>query len=195
MNTLGVRLAQVEPWGNESGTIAATYPWLEWTVDGVPLRSLYAASPDDSVVTMLDLEDESMRSENLRRLRGDAIAPPTFERFHRTKLDRWLHLRGAPCAPVGTAFLDGRVGLLYCVCGDLDCGALSTWIDVTPETVTWRDIGWQVTYKPYVTYASGDFVGDRDLTFDRVQYLAQINQLLDADWSDGLPTVWTPLPG
>ena len=194
MSTLGVRVAQLDSRGVESGLLEPTYPWLEWTVDGVPLRRLYSPSADDRVVTMLqarDAEDEHMRTENLLRLRGDAIAPPIFEpRFHRTRLDRFLHLRGTPCAPAGTAFEDGRVGLLYCYCGDLDCGALSTWIDVTAESVLWRDIGWQVSYRPYAPYDPGqDWPGDRDLAFDRAQYVALINQLLDADWSHGLPKV------
>ena len=82
------------------------------------------------------------------------------------------------------------MGLLYCYCGDLDCGALSTWIDVTSESVLWRDIGWQVTHKPHAPYDPGqDWPGDRDLAFDRAQYVALINQLLDADWSQGLPKV------
>ncbi len=29
------------------------------------------------------------------------------------------------------------------------------------------------------------------MTFDRAQYEALINRLLDADWSHGLPRVWT----
>ena len=194
MNTLGVRVAQLAPSGTEADVWDFTYPWLEWTIDGASLRSMYSPRPDDRVVTMLrarDNEDEPMRSENLLRLRGDALAPPKSEpRFHRTKLDRLLHLRGTPYAAEGTALEDGRVGLLYCYCGDLDCGALSTWVDVTAETVTWRDIGWQVTYRPYAAYdPEQDWPGDRDLTFDRTQYMALINQLLDADWAHGLPTV------
>ena len=193
MSTLGVRVAQLAPAGAEPDVWEITYPWLEWTIDGVSLRSLYSPRPDDRVVTMLrarDDDDGPMRSENLLRLRGDALAPPRFApRFHRTRLDRLLHLRGTPYAAEGTAFADGRVGLLYCFCGDLGCGALSTRIEAPAEAVTWRDIRWQVTN----TVGAEDLVqespGDRDLTFDRTQYMALINHLLDADWSHGLPIV------
>lgn len=193
VNVLGVRSAGLDQSDGRSRAGADVYAWLDWTVDGKSLRSKYSQKgTDDTDITLLharDLEDEPFRTESLRRLRGDTLSPPTFEpRFYRTRLDRLLHRRGTPYAPAGTAFEDGRVGLLYCYCGDLDCGALSTRVEVTAETINWRDIGWQVTYEPYTPYDEvQQWLGDRDLTFDRAPYESLINRLLEADWSHGLP--------
>jgi hypothetical protein len=193
VHVLGVQAAHLDPQEAGSRPSEDGYSWLEWTVDGASLRSIYAsAGPGESAITMLqarDAEDEPLRTESLLRLRGDDIPSPTFApHYHRTRLDRLLHLRGTPVAPSGTAYQDGRVGLLFCYCGDLDCGALTARVEVQGETVSWRDIGWQVTYEPYVPYDEGqDWLGHRDLIFDRAQYESLINSLLDADWSQGLP--------
>lgn len=89
-----------------------------------------------------------------------------------------------PCAPYETAFADGRIGLYFCPCGDLDCGVLSTRIELTPSRVTWHDVGWQVTYRPFDPEQE---LGVVRFDFDRVQYDELFQWLMAADWSQGVP--------
>lgn len=103
--------------------------WLEnptqfpdFTIDGASLRELFDG-PDDLTLFAVDEFDAPTRAESVKRLLGRLNAPPDLTpRFHRTRLDRWLHLRGEPYAYWAAAFEDRRVGLLFCRCGDLDCG-------------------------------------------------------------------------
>jgi hypothetical protein len=195
VNTLSVQAAHLDQADESSRNGEVGYSWLEWVVDGVSLRSRYAHDgAGANQITMLmarDSDDESFRTESLLRLRGDTVAPPKFEpTYHRTRFDRLLHLRGEPIAPAGTALEDGRIGLLFCYCGDLECGALTTRLDVGPKTIEWRDIGWQVVSQPYEPYdPDQEWLGARDLSFDRIQYESLINGLLEADWSAGLPAL------
>ncbi len=117
------------------------------------------------------------RIEKLRRLRGEDLPPPTFEpRFRPSRLDRLLGKRGVPIAPFGAAFQDGRVALLLCACGDLDCPTLSANVVVNDATVEWRDVGWQVSYEPF---EAQDVVREQPhMTFERSAYEALVADLL-----------------
>jgi hypothetical protein len=164
---------------------------LEWTVDGELLRDIHDFDPSGITMLQPGAHRALLRTENLRRLRGDDIPPPVLEpRYHRTRLDRLLHLRGTPYAPSAVAFEDGRVGLIYCPCEDLDCGVLSARVEVTAASVTWHDVGWQVPYEPCTAPGRDQrTTGPRDLVFDRDEYEALIHHLLEADWVDGLPLI------
>lgn len=179
MNRLGTRATRVElPDGDvrrrEGGTTA---PALEWTIDDVPLREV--VSDHGSIPVLTRGVGPGHRRESLLRLRGDRTDLPTFEpRFERSWFDRLFGLRGIPYAPYGPAFEDGRVVLLECACGDLDCPTLSTEVVVADEHVEWRDVGWQVTYEPFNGPTGALFTA----RFDRAQYLAVVDELLSEQW-------------
>ncbi|ROR90957.1 hypothetical protein [Nocardioides aurantiacus] len=184
MHLLGVqpvnterRYERPQPWAKD--------PRLDWTVDGDLLQTLHPVWGS----TLLDAgraDADALRVGNLRRLRGDEMPLPVFvPRFDRSRIHRLLRLRGTPYAFTGSAFEDGRVVLLSCECGDLDCGAVSTRVEVTAGTVEWQDVGLQVTYEPF--HQTAQPIELLRLTFDRAQYEELINRLLAADWSDGPP--------
>lgn len=151
---------------------------LEWTINDVPLSKL--VKDGTSIPLLYDGADPGSRSETLHRLRGDRSDRPTFvRRFERSWLNRLFGMKGIPWAFSGPAFEDGRVVLLECPCGDLDCGALTTEIVVGDETIEWRDIGWQVTYEPFAGF--NDEV--RSARFDRTEYTSLIDDLLTTDWA------------
>lgn len=65
---------------------------------------------------------------------------------------------------------DGRVSLYACPeCGDLGCGAVTARIVFTPDTVTWRAIGWQTEYDSEVS-PLGPGGARPDITVDRLSY-------------------------
>ncbi|MER7864394.1 hypothetical protein DMC64_10530 [Amycolatopsis sp. WAC 04197] len=119
MNRLGV-----EP----SGT-----GFLDWTIDGVALRSMVPAEQR----TPLFLDDDRWRGaavETLRRLLGRL--PGDFD--------------------------DGRVALLMCpLCGDLGCGAYSVEVVFGDDVVEWRAFGWQTDYEPFDDPEEYRFTGAR----------------------------------
>lgn len=156
-------------------------PFLDFLVDGRSLGHWFGGD-----TTALTVTDHEFRTTNLRRLLGEDIALPTFEpRFYRTRIERALGMRGTPYAPYESAFADGRIGLYYCYCGDMDCGVLSTRIEFAPDTVTWHDVAWQVTYEPFGARAQDESAAT--FIFDRAPYLALLGRTVVADWSDGVP--------
>ena len=161
--------------------------FLDLTIDGSSLREMFNG-PDDLTLLTTDSFDNASRTESLKRLLGMQVAAPDFTpRFHRTRLEQWLRMRGTPYAPWATAFEDGRIGLLFCRCGDLDCGTLSMHLEVHDDSVVWRDIGWQTTYEPSTRpEREGALVTAR---FARGPYERLLLDLLDWDWSDGPPAV------
>ena len=161
--------------------------FLDFTIDGTSLRELFDRPDYLTLLTANDF-DSSTRLESLQRLLGVDIPPPSFTpRFHRTRLDRWLRRRGTPYAPWGTAFEDGRVGLLFCRCGDLDCGTLSTRLEFHRDSVVWRDIGWQTTYERFAGVDTDDALTTAE--FSRGSYERLIRGLLETDWSIGHPNL------
>jgi len=78
----------------------------------------------------------------------------------------------------------GRVALLYCRCGDLDCRTLSARIVVNEVSVEWRDIGWQVGHGPF---DFADQVGrPAHAVFDREAYEELLVDLLSDQWTSRL---------
>jgi hypothetical protein len=160
--------------------------FLDFTVDGRGLRAMFDGEDD---VTRLNSgwDSDAVRAENLARLLGQPIPPEHVRRFHRTRLDRLFLREGKPYSFSETAFQDGRVGLLYCRCGDMDCGVLSTRVGLTPDTVVWHDIAWQRSCGPPVPPERvGAFV---TVVFGREQYEGLLRSLLGADWTEGVPSL------
>lgn len=184
MNVIGVVEASIEmSWAlGDPNDHPDRIPFLDFTIGGKRLCDRFGGD-----LTALTTLDPQFRMTNLRRLAGEVVPLPSFEpRFHRTPLDRLLRRRGAPYAFVESAFSDGRIGLLYCPCGDMDCGVLSTRIEFTPETVTWHEVCWQRTYEPFEPDHQA-YLGESTFTFERTQYDWLIGWLLRADWSDSVP--------
>lgn len=148
----------------------------EWTINGESLSEMFDG---DTFVPLLYDHSVDLR-DALLRLRGDITDPPVFTpRYERTFLDRLLRRKGTPWAFSGSAYEDGRVCLLQCPCGDLDCAALTAQVVISDRTVEWKDIGWQVTYEPFMDYNETL----RSATFDRAEYIALIDELLEKDWT------------
>lgn len=124
---------------------------LEWTINDVPLSDIFESGP---YLPLLHTgAHPSERTETLHPLRGDRVDRQVFtQQFDRSPLDRLLRRKGTPWAFSGPAFEDGRVCLLECQCGDLDCGALTTEILISDATVEWKNVGWQVTYEPFTGF-------------------------------------------
>lgn len=100
---------------------ASEHSFLDWTVNGQPLRFMlgWENAPSDTtcMVTGWDLDA--------------GLA--------------WLESLGS--AGAGD-FPDGRAAVLVCQeCGDLECGALSVSITREAATVRWSDFGWQVPHE------------------------------------------------
>ena len=103
--------------------------FLDFDIDGVPLRQLATGRIDapHGVQEMTRLcekppwPDDACRGL-LRLLQWDA---PDFD--------------------------DGRVALLVCpIDADLGCRALTALVAWNKDTVEWRDLGWQVSYEPFL---------------------------------------------
>ena len=103
------------------------------------------------------------------RLDGDLISPLGWflPEHHQKVVDR-LVLREPP------DFADGRTGIYVCrVCGDIECGALSAFIERDGDNIVWRDFVYQNNLDPDLGYDDnyrelGPFV------FDAEQYTLTI---------------------
>lgn len=73
-------------------------------------------------------------------------------------------------------FKDGRVALLLCpVCGDVDCGTVSTRVSIKADTVIWEDFGWQ---DGYTEEPPQPWLFERQrFAFDKTAYLSLMLQL------------------
>lgn len=177
MNRLSVRAVSLQVPTLGKGD-AATVEFLDWEIDGVSLRDRYEA---DTEMTLLQDQEwmQPHRAEAIARLRGEVTAPPTYvPEFHQTRLQKRLGRRGTPVARFGAAFDDARVGLLFCLCGDIDCPTLSTEVVVSADLVHWRDIGWQVGYAPFGSDMAPESPEHGQATFDRAEYDALLASLL-----------------
>lgn len=133
------------------------FPYLEWTVDGIPLRQVVAWPNGHVAGEVTPIQNEYA----LREYEAD---------FLRSVL-------GEPVERHWTVMSDDRVPLL--VCGtdfDLNCRALTAKLVVSETLVEWRDIAWQVDYEPLDLTEQEQPV--LTLTFDRRQYNAVIRPLL-----------------
>ncbi|MGQ0842893.1 MAG: hypothetical protein ACT4QF_02040 [Sporichthyaceae bacterium] len=136
--------------------------FLDWTLDGRPLRDIVGGVRPVENTTPLrdDLDLAEFRQASLKALLGMA---PGME---------------------GVRFDDGRVAVLFCVlCGDLGCGALSVEVIVGPDTVEWRDVGWQTDYQPFDPHAQDDPVFG--VFFGRAQYEAVVRDLMNGEAASG----------
>ena len=107
--------------------------------------------------------------------------PPTYvPEFRQTRWQKRLGRKGTPVARFGAAFDDARVGLLFCMCGDIDCPTLSAEVVASGDVVQWRDIGWQVSYAPFGSDGTPALDEYGVLTFDRAEYDALLASLLDS---------------
>lgn len=160
--------------------------FLDFTIDG---RSLGEVFPDSLENTALLADEHEFRTTNLRRLAGLPTPPPDFRpRFvEQSWLDRLLRRPREATAPYESAFEDGRIGLRYCACGDMDCGVLSAEVEFGPTQVWWRDVAHQTTYQPFAPGGKGEAA--RSFVFERQPYQDLFDRLLGADWSTGLPAL------
>ncbi|SDZ21904.1 hypothetical protein SAMN05444365_107133 [Micromonospora pattaloongensis] len=160
MNVLGT-VATHTTWAEHTGwvgnrKVVHEVPFEDWIVDGVPLRELVTAdrqppNPAQEMTPLCELGTwPETAVESLRRLLGDE--PGDFD--------------------------DGRVPLLFCpIDADLGCQTLSTTLVLDDETVEWRDLGWQVSYEPFVA-ANDGFDPPMHFHFDRKAYTELLRALL-----------------
>lgn len=133
----------------------------DWTVDGRPLRELipHDRGPVPGQRTFMRHEDiyRPFAVASLAALLGE----------------------DSPTENAWVRFDDGRVGVLFCEsCGDMDCATLSAAIEFDTETVTWRDIAFQVGYEPFTL----DGQLPVTITFGRPDYEGLLRALLER-WS------------
>jgi hypothetical protein len=117
VDVLGVveRSVPNAPLGDRSGS---QVKFLDWTVNGVLLRS------------MLGWADPPLMTTCLRA--GWVLGPVLASLASLTAAGRG-------------EFPDGRAAILVCEqCGDLECGAVSARIEIGDGVVHWTDFGWQV---------------------------------------------------
>ncbi|GEK79410.1 hypothetical protein ABA31_07610 [Agrococcus baldri] len=143
--------------------------FLDWTVDGEPVRDWFAVKGFKRFEITWMVEGSPKRdlmiSENRDRPMVDASLMALLPDCG-LPLDRDVH------------FNDGRVAILYCdACGELSCGALTAEVRATDSTVQWRNLTYQDA-------TSGEFWPDmprRDVTFERSAYEATVRGLL-TEW-------------
>ncbi len=154
-------------------------PFLDLVVDGVSLRRRFGLHEQQTVLQRRSWAPPSEDVEaSVRRLCGFDVPPPSFASSAGPRAGRLFRRPRPPTAPWATAFEDGRVTLSYCPCGDLDCGALSTRVEVGEREVRWCEVAVQVTYE------SVDLEEQLTLsfTFARDAYEGVMTPLLERDW-------------
>lgn len=141
--------------------------YLDWTIDGVPLRDRLAFSNGTECTDITFMTEGSEGDpcilESLRALLLE----------NDSGLDPWVQ------------FTDGRAGIYFCPqCGDLLCGAVSAEVRYTDTTVEWRDVAYQggvITEDGMTEGINTEEVPAFSLTFDRTQYEDTVRALL-AEW-------------
>ena len=142
-------------------SVEHTITYLDWTIDGRPLRELVryvdGSVPREVSVLQNDWSALGVGRSLLNSLLG-------------------LPARGG----FDVAMPDGRIALLFCpTCFDLCCATLTTEVEISDSYVEWRDIAWQVGYDP-LDLTDSEF-DPPTLTFDRAQYEAELNRLLNLE--------------
>lgn len=164
---LGVEWAEREQWRTvwrgflrlrAEEVAIAPLRYLDWTVDGRPLRDRLILSNGRKCEDITFLSEGSHADElaigSLRVLLGQDVS----ERDSRVRYD------------------DGRVGLLFCPgCGGLDCGGVSADVRVLDTTVEWRSVGYQDSWHPFEPEQD---VPVFTLRFDRPQYETTVRAIL-----------------
>ena len=140
-----------------------TVRYLDWTVDGRPLRDhlTYVDSTSPGEVTVL--QNDWAASGVGRQLVKALLGKESSSRYD-------------------VVMPDGRVALLFCsYCFDLDCATLTAEIVFADDFVEWRDVGWQVGYEP-LELSDSEF-DPPTFRFDRVQYFAELERLFGLEMS------------
>lgn len=163
---LGVEWAQREQWETAwrgflrpRAEMVAVPPvrFLDWTIDGRPLRDRLTSSDGRACEDITLLSDHSV---------GDHSAIESL---------RALLSEDTPGMNSSVRFSDGRAALLFCpTCGGLDCGAVTAEVRVSAITVEWRDVAYQ-------DGSTGDVLPDAPaftLRFNRMQYETTVRALL-----------------
>ncbi len=134
--------------------------FLDWTIDGVPLR-VVIAWPNGAI--------------------AGEVTPIRNERAEREyRIDYLRALLGGLVGSESAVMPDGRVPLLVCPHDfDLGCRALTTEVVSDGDTVEWRDIAWQAASEPL--HLAEQEMPVISLTFDRVQYEKVVRGLLEVD--------------
>lgn len=130
--------------------------YWEPVVDGRPLRDLLAeADGVDDIV-------------------GDHV-PVLVHNWPVPLLDDVLVLLGER----ESELTSGRAPLFVCsACADLGCGAITATVERTPETVVWRDFGWEVNYV-LDDEDDDDRLSAGPVVFDRAQYESELRRFVD----------------
>lgn len=164
---LGVESAECERWETVrrglfrlrfEDVAVAPLRFLDWTIDGRPLRDRLTLSNGRRCEDITFLSEASCADElaiaSLRVLLGeDAGEMDSAVRYE-----------------------DGRVGLLFCPsCGGLDCGGVSADVRVMGTTIEWRSVGYQDSWHPFEQEQD---VPVFTLRFDRSQYETTVRALL-----------------
>lgn len=137
--------------------------FLDWTVDGEPLRSHFElddGNPCQEVTFLVEgSEGDRFAIESLKVLLAESSSG----------FDPWVQ------------YSDGRAGVLFCPqCGGLDCGALSVEVVVSDDFVEWRNVAYQDGMTGEVLTGYGPVLS---LRFNRVEYESLLRTLL-TQWGD-----------
>lgn len=140
-------------------SVPREFPYLEWTVDGVPVRQVVAWPTGEVVGEVTPIQNEYAAREY--------------------EADYLRAILGEPVERDWTIMSDGRIPLLVCsIDFDMNCRALTAELVVSGTLVEWRDIAWQVDYEPLDLAEQEQPVVS--LKFDRRQYDAVVRPLLMA---------------
>lgn len=137
--------------GLRSPVVRREVAFLDFTVAGTPLRQLVQFPELPGAVEEMTLLSQEWPAGAVHQLSA---------------------LLGKPADD----YDDGRTALLVCpVCCDLGCRALSAAVEIGATQVHWRQLGWQVNYKPF----TDPLTPPLEFRFDRAQYQAVLQPLLD----------------
>lgn len=144
--------SEASTWGNKSRVHEV--PFEDWTLDGELLR------------------------EMIRSLASEQIAAPGEEVTLLS--DRWVGSTAVKAIARLLAgrpghFDDGRIALYVCqVDGDFGCATFSADVVIGPDSVEWRNLGWQVNYEPGVAGLEPPL----SIRFERTAYEAVLGKAL-----------------
>jgi len=135
------------------------FAYLEWTIDGVPLREVVAwprgEVPGEVTPIRNGFAAREYEADYLRAILAEQVAR------------EW------------TVMPDGRVPLLVChVDFDLDCATLTAELARDDHRVEWRDMVWQCAHEPLDL--TDQEIPVQTLAFDREQYDDVVRSLLAA---------------
>ena len=138
--------------------VERTITFLDWTIDGRPLRELVA-----------DVDGRVPSEVTVLQNRG--AAPGVGRDVLRLLLGRSVGDEFSIVMP------DGRAPILLCsMCFDLECATLTAEVVWHDDRAEWRDVAWQVA-RDDLHLEDSDFE-PTTIVFDRAQYESLIHGLL-----------------